>query len=120
MTAVMVPVAGSSSAGGSAIAWNNRGRTVITPGTTVTLVSFVAGTHMLRGFHVEGEGDAFVWVEVDGFPLDGLAAHKSVAKDAYRVLPNAEVYASSSVIVGLKVTNMSSVSCEFEGVVFGE
>ena len=121
MTAVMVPTAGGSiGGGGGVIAWNNRGRAVVTPGATVTLVSFTSGDHLLRGFHVEGEGDAFVWIEVDGVPLDGLAAHKSIVKDAYRLLPNAEAYATSDAIVGLKVTNLSSVSCEYEGVVFGE
>jgi hypothetical protein len=69
---------------------------------------------------VEGEGDAFVWVEVDGTPLEGMAARKSIVKDAYRVLPNPEPYATSSSIVALKVTNSSDVSSTFEGVIFGE
>ena len=117
----MVPTTGGSGGGGGdVVAWNNRGRATITPGDTVTLVSFVAGTHRLRGFRVEGEGDAFVWIEVDSVPLDGLAARKSIVKEAYHILPNPEMYASSSAIVALKVTNSSSVSSTFEGVVFGE
>lgn len=120
MTAVMVPAAVSGGSGGDALAWNNRGRSTITPGSTATIVSFVAGTHRLRGFLVEGEGDAFVWIEVDGTPLEGMAARKSIVKDAYLILPNPETYASSSSIVALKVTNSSGVSSTFEGVVFGE
>lgn len=117
----MVPVTtGGGGGGGESLAWNNRGRATVLPAQTTTLVSFVSGTHMLRGFHVEGEGDAFVWIEVDGDPLDGMAARKSIVKDAYRIQPNPEPYISSSAIVALKITNGSSVTCEFEGVVFGE
>jgi hypothetical protein len=119
MTAVMVPAAGGSGSG-TTIAKNNRGRAVVPGSSTVTLVSFVAGTHRLRGFQVEGEGDGFVWIEIDGTPWDGLAARKTVAKDAYRILPNPEAYPTSSTIVALKVTNSSTVASEFEGVVFGE
>lgn len=120
MTAVMLPIGGSGSGGSNPLARNNRGRVVVPPATTVTVVSFTAGTHRLRGFHLTGEGDAFVWVEVDGVPLDGLAARHTVVKDAYRILPNPEVYTSAISLVALKVQNDSSVTCEYEGVVFGE
>jgi len=86
----------------------------------VTLVSFVSGSHLLRGFHVYGEADGFAWIEVDGVPLDGLAARHSIVKDAYRVLPNPEAYASAIATVALRVTNTGDVSKDFEGVVFGE
>jgi len=119
MTAVMVPAAGGSSSGTS-IAWNNRGRATVPPGSTVTLVTFVSGSHRLRGFRVEGEGDGFCWIEIDGSPWDGVAARKTVAKEAYLVLPNAEVYPTSTTSVTLRVTNMSDVTSEFEGVVLGE
>lgn len=119
MTAVMVPTTGATS-GGSALAQNNRGRALVPGGNTVTLVSFVAGSTMLRGFHVFGDTDGFAWIEVNGVPLDGLAARHSAVKDAYRVLPNPEVYASPGAIVALKVTNLSSTSADFEGVVLGE
>ena len=115
----MVPAAGASG-GGTQLARNNRGRAVIPGNTTVTLVSFTSGSHMLRGFHVSGEADAMVWMEVDGGALDGMAARHSIVKDAYRVLPNPEPYATSSSIVALRVTNLTSIASEFEGVVFGE
>lgn len=121
MTAIMVPTAGAGGGGGgNALAQNERGRAVVPGGATVTLVSFVAGTRRLRGFHVTGEGDAFVWIEVDGTPLDGMAARHTVVKEAYRILPNAELYSGAGAIVALKVTNLGSVASEFEGLVFGE
>lgn len=120
MTAVMVPVTAGSGGGGNSLAKNNRGRATVPPGAEVTLVSFTAGSHRLRGFHVTGEGDAFVWMEVGGIPLDGLAARHTVVKEAYRILPNPEVYASAIDTVTLRVQNQSSVTCEFEGIVFGE
>lgn len=89
-------------------------------GSTVTLVSFVAGSTLLRGFHVEGEGDAFVWIEVDAVALDGMAAKHSIVKEAYRILPNPEPFASAGSIVALKVTNLNSTAVEYQGVVFGE
>lgn len=119
MTAVMVPAAGATS-GGSALARNNHGRAAVPGGSTVTLVSFVSGTFRLRGFRVSGDTDGFAWIEVDSVPLDGLAARHSIVKDAYVVLPNPEVYSSSSAIVALMVTNLSSGLAEFEGVVLGE
>jgi len=120
MTAVMVPTTGGAAGGGSALAQNHRGRALVPGGGTVTLVSFVPGATMLRGFHVYGDTDGFVWIEVDGQPLDGVAARHSAVKDAYRILPNPEVYASPGAIVALRVTNLSSLSAEFEGVVLGE
>lgn len=120
MTAIMVPATGASSGGGAALAKNHRGRQLVNGGDTVTLVSFVSGTAMLRGFHVYGDTDGFVWIEVDGVPLDGVAARHSAVKDAYRVLPNPEPYVSSSSIVALRVTNLSSGAAEFEGVILGE
>lgn len=119
MTAVMVPTAAGAGSG-VALARNNRGNADVPGGATVTLVSFVAGTHRLRGFHVTGEADAFVWMEVDGTPLDGLAARHSSVKEAYRILPNAEVYVSTTAIVALKVQNLHSGISRFEGVCFGE
>ena len=120
MTAIMVPTTAGGSGGGNALAQNQRGRATIPGGATVTLVSFVAGSRLLRGFHVTGEGDAFVWIEVDGSPLDGLAARHTNVKEAYRIIPNPEVYNSSSSVVALKVTNLGAQSSEYEGVVFGE
>lgn len=120
MTAVMVPAAGGSGSSGTALAANERGRATVPGGATVTLVSFVAGSRRLRGFHVYGESDGFAWIEVDGIPLDGVAARHSIVKDAYRILPNPEVYSGSGAIVALMVTNLSSVTADFEGVVFGE
>lgn len=119
MTAIMVPAAGSSG-GGTQIARNNRGRAVVPGLTTVTLVSFTSGTHLLRGFHVEGETEGFAWIEVDGVALDGMAAHHSVAKEAYRLLPNPEAYATTTTVVALRITNLTSNTAEFQGVVFGE
>ena len=119
MTAVMVPAAGASG-GGTQIAWNNRGRAVVPGLSTVTLVSFTSGSHFLRGFHVTGDADGFAWIEVDAVALDGVAAHHTVVKDAYRIPPNPETYATSSSIVALRITNLSSVASEFQGVVFGE
>jgi hypothetical protein len=119
MTAVMVP-ATSGSGGGNVLAWNNRGRQTITPNNTVTIVSFTAGAHRLRGFSVMGDENAFCWIEVDGVPLDGLAAVHSQIKQAYIALPNAETYASAASIVALRVQNTGDTSAAFEGVVFGE
>jgi hypothetical protein len=92
----------------------------LVPGQTGTLVSFVAGAHRLRGFQVTGETDAFVWITVDAVALDGMAAFHSRVKDAYRILPNAEPYASALSLVELKVQNSGEVTAEFEGVIFGE
>ena len=119
MTAVMVPTAGATG-GSGALARNNRGHAVVVGGATSTLVSFVSGTFRLRGFHVYGETDGFAWIEVDSVPLDGLAARHSAVKDAYRILPNPEVYASPTSIVALMVTNLSAGSADFEGVILGE
>lgn len=119
MTAVMVPAAGASSSG-NVLAWNNRGRQAITPGDTVSLVSFTAGAHRLRGFSVLGENNAVAWIEIDGTPLDGLVAIHSAVKAAYIVLPNAESYASAISTVALRVQNTGDTTGEFEGVVFGE
>lgn len=120
MTAVMVPAVTAGGGGTGTLAFNQRGRATVTPSATATLVSFVSGAHFLRGFHVTGNGDGFAWIEIDGDPLDGMAARMSIVKDAYRVLPNPEAYPSSGAIVALKVTNDSDVTIEFEGVVFGE
>lgn len=120
MGSIMVPTGGGSSSGGTALARNNRGRAVVPGGATVTLVSFVSGTFRLRGFHVYGDTDGFAWIEVDGVPLDGVAARHSIVKDAYRILPNPEVYATGASVVALKVTNLSAGAADFEGVVLGE
>jgi hypothetical protein len=120
MTAVMLPIGGSGGSGAAPYARNNRGNALVPGGATVTLVSFTAGTHRLRGFTVEGDTDGFAWIEVDGVPLDGMAARHSRVLDAYRALPNAEAYASPLSVVALKVTNTDSVAHEFAGVVFGE
>lgn len=120
MTAIMVPTAGESSGGSNALANNSRGAALVPGGSTVTLVSFVAGARRLRGFRVEGDGDGYAFIEVDSSPLSGLAARCDRVKDAYIVLPNAELYASAISVVALKVMNMSSEASDFQGVVFNE
>jgi hypothetical protein len=118
----MTPVvtsSGGGSGGGTAPARNMRGRAVVPSGATVTLVSFVAGSIKCRGFHVAGDGDAFVWIEADGDAIDGMAARHSIVKDAYRVLPNPESYPSPTSLITLRCNNLGG-TVEFEGVIFGE
>lgn len=123
MVAVLQAITtGGGGGSGSSPARNHRGESLaLPPGSTATLVSFVASDFKLRGFVAFGTTDLLVWVEQDGVPMDGIVARGSVAKVAQILLPNPETYISPTAIVALRVRNENpSVSGDFEGTLLGE
>lgn len=115
----MLRAPGTQGGSSSATAVNYRGSANVVPGATVTLVSFTAAGERLRGFRVEGDGDAQAWVEVNGSVLPGTAARRSVVKVAEALLPLAETL-TPGVIVALRVRCDSSVTSAFDGTLYTE
>jgi hypothetical protein len=118
VTAVMFGSTTVDNSGSEAIASNVRGTAVIPSDATVTVASFTSGTKKFRGYMVMGTRDAEAWIEVDGLPLYGTSSRLTAAKEAYRILPNPELYASSVALVSLMVKNTGPSTGTFEGVIF--